>query len=431
MSWTRRAFLGSAAAAAALSPRGARGADPSAPKHLIVMIADGGWDVTFSVDPKPRDGRVDGPWVDETQHPDDVEYTETVQGIPLQLNDHKRPAVSAFFRNWGQRACVVNGIWTGSIVHQPSRIRMLTGTTRPDRPDFATLIGFDKGVAIDLPLGTVDFSGLGYAGPLASTSGRIGHSSQLKALLDPDTTYPAPTWADYELPLYVPTDAEVAAIDQHLRARTEAVRARHGDGGNNDHLLDGLLESLTRKQRLLDAGDVLVDPLNLGGKPSLDLQADMAVDLLAAGLCHTVTMAHFDSWDTHDNNFLQHELYNSFFASLNRLAGNLELQGLLDDTLVVVMSEMTRTPRLNRKGGKDHWSHTSMILFGAGVRGGAAVGGTNADVESEPVDLATGEVDPAGALNKYDNLAAGLVEHLGADPAEWFPGVVPFRGPYE
>jgi hypothetical protein len=49
-------------------------------------------------------------------------------------------------------------------------------------------------------------------------------------------------------------------------------------------------------------------------------------------------------------------------------------------------------------------------------------------VEALPVDLQTGDVSAAGALNKYDNLVAGLTEYLGADPERWFPGVQPFRG---
>ena len=100
---------------------------------------------------------------------------------------------------------------------------------------------------------------------------------------------------------------------------------------------------------------------------------------------------------------------------------------MLDNTVVAVLSEMTRTPLRNASGGKDHWGHTSALLLGA-VRGNAVSGGTDGLLESMPMDLATGQLDPKGALCKYDNLCAGLLELVGVDPEEWLPGVVPFRG---
>ncbi|HHO50712.1 MAG TPA: DUF1501 domain-containing protein [Deltaproteobacteria bacterium] len=427
---SRRSLLLSSAAAAALGLTArAGGPSPGRPRHLVVVFADGGWDVTFAMDPKPRDegGLVDGPWVDEPpDHPTDREYLEVIHGIPVQCNDHKRPAVGAFFRTWGARCCVINGIWTGSIVHQPSRIRILTGTPQPSSPDFATVVGVERSRVEDLPLATVDFSGLGYTGPFAAKSGRIGHAAQLKALLDPTTTFPAPPGAGYTLPISVPSPLEEAALSAHLADRVAAMRERYGGSAPNDARLDAMLESYERRDRLLAEGRVLTDPLTLGTRPDLALQADLAVELLRAGLCHTLTLAEDGPvWDTHDANHLQHERYQLFFSAANRLVDGLRRADLLDETLVVLMSEMTRTPRRNWKTGKDHWSHTSMIWVGGGVQGGTVVGGTNASVESEPIDLTTGEISAAGVLNKYDNVAAGILAHMGVDPEAYLPGVPP------
>lgn len=430
MDLTRRSLLASAACLA-VAPTAHGAADGSGPKYLVVVLADGGWDVTFALDPKTRGGLVDGPWVDENpDDPLDREALSTIHGIPLLTNERRRPSVTRFFERYGAEACVINGIWTGSIVHQPCRIRMLTGSTKQTNPDFATVVGFEKGVSVDRPLGSIDFSGLGYAGPLAASTGRIGHRSQLKALLQDGVEFRPPEGASYGFPVFDPSEADEALVQAHLEARIASFRERYGgSAGGTDAVLDDMLESYGRRTRLLDNGELLADPLVLGVKPDLELQADMASRLLAGGLCHAVTMAHFDTWDTHDNNATQHERYQSLFSAVARLCDNLEQAGIYDDTLVVVMSEMTRTPKRNKKGGKDHWSHTSMLMVGPSVRGGTVVGGTNDSVESLPVDLDSGEVDEAnGALNKYDNLAAGLIEHLGADPGRWFPGVVPFRG---
>lgn len=418
-------------AACAIAPRAhgaARGS--GGPKYLVVVLADGGWDVTFAMDPKDRGGVVEGPWVDEDpSNPFDREELHTFGGVPVMCNAFKRPAVTRFFETFGSDVCVVNGIWTGSIVHQPSRIRLLTGTTQATRPDVATIVGFEKGVSVDRPLGSIDFSGLGYAGDLAATTGRIGARSQLKALLQEGVEFRPPPGADYTFPLFAPDEGEAAQLQAHLEARLAAYRQRHALGSpRTGQLLDDLLESYGRAARLLQEGDLLADPLTLGVKPDLELQADVAAQLLHGGLCHAVTLAHFDSWDTHDINAIQHERYQSLFTAVSRLCQNLKTAGIYDDTVVAVMSEMTRTPRRNSKGGKDHWAHTSALLIGPSVRGGERVGGTDDGLESLPLDLESGEVSALGELNKYDNLAAGLAEHMGVDPGRWFPGVRPFRG---
>jgi hypothetical protein len=70
------------------------------------------------------------------------------------------------------------------------------------------------------------------------------------------------------------------------------------------------------------------------------------------------------------------------------------------------------------------------MLLGA-VKGNAMSGGTDELLESRRVDLETGELQDeanGGELNKYDNLAAGILDLAGVDPAKWLPGVVPFRG---
>lgn len=423
----RSLLLSSAALAAAGVPTVGYGA-AQRPKNLVVLFADGGWDTTFSIDPKPVDSGVEGPWVDNMgRDPDDRERQQVVNGIPLQLNDHKRPAVTSFYETWGDRACVINGISTGSIVHQPARIRMLTGTTRPTSPDFATIVGVERGRRDDLPLASVDFTGRSYTGRFAAKTGRIGHSAQLKALLDPATTFRAPPGATFSYPVFAPTAEEDALILEHLHRRIKHVQRDVGRYARNEQLLGDMVEAYERRRRLMEGASVLTEPLRLGQKPSLDSQAALAVQLLQSRLCHTVFIGEDGPlWDTHDANQLQHERYQLYYRAANILMQGLLDAGLLDDTLVVLMSEMTRTPKRNWKTGKDHWSHTSIVLVGAGVQGGKTVGKSNDFLESVEVDLETGEPRSDGLINKYDNVVAGILAHMGVDPDPYLPGVLPF-----
>lgn len=413
-------------------PRGARAAGDEA-KNLIVVLAVGGWDVTFCFDPKlscsQPDGSacfIEGPEVDLSSRPDDVEEVATFGAIPVVVNPLKRPAVGAFFERWGSRAHVINGIWTGSIAHDPCRYRILTGTPDGTRPDLATIVGYQNGAG--RPLGSVDLSGWSISGPLAATSGRVGHMSQLQALLDPSTTFRAPLNAGYSYPLFRASQLEQAAVDARVVARAEALRGRYGlGGGRSDQAIDDLLASLDRSARFREQASGILQSLEMGVESRFTDQIQMAVDLVDQQVCRAVTLDTTFDWDTHDVNLDQHLYFQSLFVGLEQLMALLEARGRLDDTVVAVVSEMTRTPLRNSAGGKDHWGHTSAMLLGA-VRGNAVSGGTTHLLESRPIDLATGALDEGGSLHKYDNFCAGVLELAGVDPEPWLPGVVPFRG---
>lgn len=84
-------------------------------------------------------------------------------------------------------------------------------------------------------------------------------------------------------------------------------------------------------------------------------------------------------WDHHTKLFpaLKTRLPN-FDNTIATLIEDLDERGLLDETLVVVLGEFGRTPKINTDGGRDHWSNAmSVIMAGAGVPGGAVVGATD------------------------------------------------------
>lgn len=114
-------------------------------------------------------------------------------------------------------------------------------------------------------------------------------------------------------------------------------------------------------------------------------------------------------WDTHENNFpiLRDTHLPGFDQTYSALMEDLEVRGLLDETLVVVMGEMGRTPQLNPKGGRDHWTYCySVVLAGAGIRGGTAYGASDkhaAFIKDRPAHVR--------------DICATIYECLGIDPA--------------
>lgn len=288
----------------------------------------------------------------------------------------------------------------------------------------ATIAGQVHGAG--LPLGSIDLSGWSITGPLAASSGRLGASSQLVGLLDPELLH-APAGAPFAYPVFTPHPEDEALLAAWTRRRSDALRRRFGDGGGNDRTLDDLDASLVRGDAFRSLADPILSALSVGRVSSLAEQADIAVQMLATGVCHAVTLDTRERWDTHDVNSAQHGMFQRTFSALDHLMAALRDAGLLDRTVVAVVSEMTRTPLRNASTGKDHWGHGSALLLGA-VRGGTVSGSTDHQVESLPMDLATGVPDPEGELCRYDSFCAGLLELVDVDPGDWLPGVVPFRG---
>jgi hypothetical protein len=86
------------------------------------------------------------------------------------------------------------------------------------------------------------------------------------------------------------------------------------------------------------------------------------------------------TWDTHGANFkkLKDELLPPFDASFSCLLDDLDARGLLQRTLVVVMGEIGRTPKINGQAGRDHWEHCYTVLMaGGGIKGGTTFGSSD------------------------------------------------------
>lgn len=112
----------------------------------------------------------------------------------------------------------------------------------------------------------------------------------------------------------------------------------------------------------------------------------LARRLLEAGVTLATVYWHYEGpedspvWDTHWNNFkhLRERLIPPADLAISAVLRDLRERGMLDDTLVVVMSEFGRTPRINNEAGRDHWAGCySVLLAGAGIRGGSVYGSSD------------------------------------------------------
>ncbi len=114
-------------------------------------------------------------------------------------------------------------------------------------------------------------------------------------------------------------------------------------------------------------------------------------------------------WDTHGDNFNQVQaLAGPLDAGLAAFLGDLAERGLLDQTLVACFGEFGRTPKINGDNGRDHWNDVfSAVLAGGGIRGGQAIG--KSDAKGEAV---------ADRPVKVADLFATLLAAFGVDAAK-------------
>ncbi len=87
------------------------------------------------------------------------------------------------------------------------------------------------------------------------------------------------------------------------------------------------------------------------------------------------------TWDTHGNNFtkLKNELLPQLDRAVSSLLSDLQIRGMLERTLVAVMGEFGRTPKINNNGaGRDHWNFCyTLLLAGGGIKGGHVHGASD------------------------------------------------------
>lgn len=146
---------------------------------------------------------------------------------------------------------------------------------------------------------------------------------------------------------------------------------------------DAYTESFEQAERVFrqsDVFDVTKEDAKVAdryGRHDFGRHLLLARRLLEAGVTY-VKVSH-SNYDTHHENFDFHiEQLGEFDRPFAALIDDLAERGMLQSTLVVVMSEMGRTPKINDRYGRDHWSAAwSVALAGAGIKGGAVVGKTN------------------------------------------------------
>lgn len=397
---SRRQLLALSAAGVVL-PRSLLSATGSGRRFLFVF-APGGWDPAL----------VFAPVESEVIERGKLLFSfEEANGIPF-VHAETRPAVATFFQTWGDRTALINGVQVRSIAHEVCLRLVMTGAAQPGSDCWTSLLAAHA--EADLPMPAVHVSGPLYPVKNPGVTVRVGGNGQLPELLEggllgglrPEASAAEiealeDAYADARLARFASfsrgSSPLIAAAEQTARARSASLRA-----------LAGSL-NLASIETLAEQGAAVADCFQLG--------------LSRAGMIATLGFRD-QGWDTHANNEFQDLHFETLFDGLNTVLADLAARpgpaggSLLDETTVVVLSEMGRNPTLNAAQGKEHWPWTAALLIGSGVVGGQAVGAWDETLYGRAVDLGTGELDDAGVTLDPTHLGATLLTLADVDPAE-------------
>lgn len=402
-----RAGLGASALAAP--------ADPAARKFLFVFVR-GGWDPAWALAHTEGEG---------VYRPPDGDLVE-VGG--LAFVDHPDHAeVGDFFSRWSDRCALLHGVEVRSVTHEACRRIMFTGGTSATADDWAAIIAGAEAAAGAEPWNLPDLvlSGPAFSSRYGSAVIRVGPDGQLDRLLSGE----ALTRSD--VPLEGLSASAEEAVDAWLRERQAAFAAAAGSPAEA-RFAAAQGQALDQRALVSELRDQLDLAVEDDGWTYVSERVDPALRAFSLGASRCAVVAHdgeWDTgWDTHSGIAAQSDHFRTLFVDLDEIMEALSATPgpaggfLVDEVTVVVFSEMGRAPQLNALGGKDHWTFTSVLLMGAGVRGGQTVGAYDAALMGEPVDLETGAADPDGRALTAGDLGATLLALADLDPAEHAPG---------
>lgn len=200
-------------------------------------------------------------------------------------------------------------------------------------------------------------------------------------------------------------------LREALESQSEALGSLSDDGF--DQYRQAAISLLTNN-RVHDAfslAKVSAKTLDRYGRNSFGWSLIMARRMLDAGVSLVqVNLGNNESWDTHQNAWpnLKNYLLPPMDRAVSALLDDLEADGLLDETLIVMGSEFGRTPKIStlkgaKGAGRDHWGSVQSVFFaGGGVKGGNVIGST---------DKFGGHPESDGQTP--ENLAATIYEALG------------------
>ena len=342
--------------------------------YYIVINASGGWDTTYLMDPKGIGG------INRLYKEGDILTKGAHKFAPTEKHKNGGMGNEEFYAEFANELLVLNGLDYSVNNHSPGARYMATGKLDSMAyPTFAALVAACKGPTC--PLSFLTFGNYSATGNIVAMS-RVPYIPSLQRIANADAIEGNPKSPYHE-------DFALARIEQALREQRESRTAMP------------LLPRQERAESMLYAAQVNAKsmqritphiPKNIP-KERIAQQAEIALASFKAGVCVSANLS-IGQFDSHANNDTdQMKLLPEFLAGIAyilRRAGELKIREKL---VVVVQSEMGRTPDYNKGNGKDHWSIGSIMFIGPGIKGNRVLGATDEKQFAVPMNPKTLALD--------------------------------------
>ena len=379
-------------------PEGVRAQGEPAPydgPFYVVFNASGGWDTTYLMDPKGVGG------INRLYKDGDIRTEGRIPFAPNAAQVKAGMSNEDFFRKYGKELLVVNGLDYSVNNHDPCSRYMATGKLDSlAYPTFAAMIAACRGT--HHPLAFLTFGNYSSTGNLVPMA-RIPYLQSLNLVANADSVSGVAQHPYHD-------GFVVDRIEKALKERSES-RAN-----------ECRLPRVERAESMLYAAQVNSKALQrvtphipkTPSKERLNQQADIVLASMKAGICVSANLT-IGQFDSHNNNDAdQMKLIPEFLAGIDYLLRRAEELQLREKLVVVIQSEMGRTPNYNNGNGKDHWSIGSAMFLGKGIAGDRVIGATDEKQFLVPVDAKTLKIDKEkGIRMRPEHLHQALRELAG------------------
>lgn len=369
--------------------------EPYAGPYYVVFNAAGGWDTTYLMDPKGVNG------INRLYKEGDILTKGAHAFAPIKKHARGGMSTEDFYAEFGGELLTFNGLDYSVNNHSPGARYMATGKLDSlAYPTFAALAAACRGP--DCPLAFLTFGNYSATGNLVAMS-RVPYLPSLRKIANADAVN-GNERSPYHDQFALDRIEEALREERASRASTPRLpRAEHGE--NMLYAAQANSKALQRVTQYIP-GTI--------PKERLSQQAEIALASFKAGVCVSanLTIGQFDSHANNDPD--QMKLIPELLAGiayLVRRAGDLKIRDLL---VVVVQSEMGRTPNYNAGNGKDHWSIGSIMFLGRGIKGNRVVGATDEKQFAVPFNPRTLTPDKNNGIRvRPEHVHTALREYAG------------------
>ena len=346
--------------------------------YYVVFNASGGWDTTYLMDPKGVNE------INRLFKKDDIQTHGKHVFAPTAKQVEKGMSNEDFFKAYGEELLVFNGMDYSINNHSPCKRYMATGKLDSlAYPTFAALVA--ASLAKEAPLGFLTFGNYSATGNLVPMA-RVPYPQSLKLIANADSVQGIarlPYHDDFALDLIekaLSEGADATPVEQALLPRAERAQSMLYAAQTNSKALKRVTPFISQN----------------APKERLARQAEIALSCFKGGVCVSANLSigQFDSHATNDPD--QMRLIPEFLSGIDYLMKRAEELKIRDKLVVVIQSEMGRTPRLNKNGGRDHWSRLApLLLYGGGIGEGKTIG----ESDKQGGEPATKAYDPSHLIS--------------------------------